>query len=77
MRSWQKDALSVIYEARAHATRTSNSQLHQACSRTIEAMTMEGGQVPSELRTYACKILELDKLTIFHQNAVAATPLME
>lgn len=53
MRQWQKDALSVIREARAHATRTSDRRLHLACSRTIDAMVMEGGQVPSELRTYA------------------------
>jgi hypothetical protein len=53
MRQWQKDALTVIREARAYATRTSDSRLHLACSRTIEAMVMEGGQVPSELRAYA------------------------
>jgi hypothetical protein len=53
MKQWQKDALSVIREARAHARRTSDSRLHLVCSRTIEAMVMEGGQVPSDLRTYA------------------------
>jgi hypothetical protein len=58
MRQWQKDALSVVREARAHATQTSNLSLHLACSRTIEAMVAEGGQVPSELRTYARQIRE-------------------
>jgi hypothetical protein len=53
MRQWQKDALSVIREARAHATRTSDKRLHLACSSAIHAMVMEGGQVPSELRIYA------------------------
>ena len=59
MRQWQKGALSVIREARAHATRTSDRRLHLACSRTIEAMAMEGGQVPSELRIYARQTLQL------------------
>lgn len=59
MRQWQKDALSVIREARAHATRTSDIRLHLACSRTIEAMIMEGGQVPSDLRTYARQTRQL------------------
>ena len=53
MRQWQKDALSVIREARSHATRTVDTRLHLACSRTIEAMIMEGGQVPTDLRIYA------------------------
>lgn len=61
MRQWQKDALAVIREARAHATRTSDTRLHLACSRTIEAMVMEGGQVPSELRTYARQTRELNE----------------
>jgi hypothetical protein len=59
MRQWQKDALSIIREARAHATRTSDARLHMACSSTIEAMVMEGGQVPSELRAYARQTREL------------------
>ena len=53
MRQWQKDALKIIREAREHATRTSDSHLHLACSRVIEAMVMEGAQVPSDLRIYA------------------------
>jgi hypothetical protein len=53
MRQWQKDALKVFREARAHATRTSDLPLHQACSRAIEAMVAEGGCVPSDLRIYA------------------------
>jgi hypothetical protein len=59
MRQWQKDALSVIREARAHATRTSDKCLHLACSSAIAAMVMEGGQVPSELRIYARQTREL------------------
>lgn len=59
MRQWQKDALSVIREARAHATRTSDKRLHLACSRTIDAMVKEGGQVPAELRIYARQTREL------------------
>ena len=59
MRQWQKDALSVIREARNHATRNSDTQLHVACSHAIDAMVMEGGQVPSELRIYARQTREL------------------
>jgi hypothetical protein len=59
MRQWQKDALSVIREARAHATQTSDKRLHLACIRTIETMVMEGGQVPSELRIYALQTRQL------------------
>jgi hypothetical protein len=59
MKGWQKDALSVIREARAHACRYSVQSLHVACSCTIEAMVKEGGQVPSELRIYAREIREL------------------
>ncbi len=59
MRQWQKDALKVIREARLHANRNSDDRLHQACSRAIEAMVMEGGQVPSELRVYARQTREL------------------
>jgi hypothetical protein len=58
MRQWQKDALKVIREARAHASRTSDVPLHQACSRAIEAMVAEGGCVPSDLRIYAREIHE-------------------
>lgn len=59
MRQWQRDALAVIREARAHATLTSDKNLHLACSRAIEVMVMEGGQVPSELRIYARQIRHL------------------
>lgn len=62
MRPWQKYALSIIRNARAHATRTSNPDLHLACGRAIEAMIAEGGQVPSDLRLYAQQAREL------HQN---------
>lgn len=56
MRPWQKDALRLFREARAHATRTSNVSLHQACCRAIETMIAEGGCVPSDLRKYALQI---------------------
>jgi hypothetical protein len=56
MKSWQKEALLVIRKARAHAIETSDKNLHLACSRTIEAMVMEGGQVPRDLRDYASQI---------------------
>jgi hypothetical protein len=32
---------------------TSNIELHQACSRAIEALVSEGGSVPMDLRIYA------------------------
>lgn len=75
MRRWQKDALSVIREARAHATRTSDKRLHLACSRTIEAMVMEGGQVPSELRIYARQTRQLYGREVFRQSYVTAAQL--
>ena len=75
MRQWQKDALSVIREARTHATRTSNKRLHLACSRTIEAMVMEGGQVPSELRIYARQARQLYGDEAFRQSPVTATQM--
>lgn len=53
MKPWQKEALSVIRRARAHAIEASDNNLHLACCHTIEAMVMEGGQVPRELREYA------------------------
>jgi hypothetical protein len=53
MRQMHRDALKVIREARAHATRTSDSRLHLACCRTVEALVAEGGVVPSDLRLYA------------------------
>ena len=59
MKQYQKDALKVIREARAHAMRTTDSRLHLACSRTIEAMVMDGGQVPADLRIYASQAREL------------------
>jgi hypothetical protein len=59
MRLWQKDALKVFREARAHAARTSDVRLHQACGRAIEAMVAEGGCVPSDLRIYARETREL------------------
>jgi hypothetical protein len=38
MRQWQKDDLSVICEAGAHATRTLDKHFHLACIRAVEAM---------------------------------------
>jgi hypothetical protein len=73
MRQWQKDALSVIREARAHASQTSNTSLHLACSRTIEAMVREGGQVPSELRTYARQARDRCGASDNLQSQIAAT----
>jgi hypothetical protein len=58
MKPWQRQALSVIRQARAHAIETSDKNLHVACSRTIEAMVMEGGQVPRDLRDYARQTLD-------------------
>jgi hypothetical protein len=58
MKRWQREALSVIRQARAHAIQTSDESLHLACRRTIEAMVMEGGQVPRDLREYARQNLE-------------------
>lgn len=76
MRQWQKDALSVVREARAHATRTSDPRLHLACSRAIEAMVMEGGQVPFELRTYARQTRQLYGIQSTHQlKAAVSYPL--
>lgn len=72
MRQWQKGALSVIREARAYATKNANPILHLACARTIEAMVMEGGQVPSELRTYARQVRELYYAETSHQTMAAA-----
>jgi hypothetical protein len=59
MKPWQREALSVIRKARAHAIETSDKNLHLACSRTIEAMVKEGGQVPRDLRDYAHQTLVL------------------
>ena len=75
MRQWQKDALSVIREARTHATRTSDKRLHLACSRTIEAMVMEGGQVPSELGVYARQTRQLYGSEVYRQSSVTAAQL--
>lgn len=75
MRQWQKGALLVIREARAHATRTSDMRLHMACSRTIEAMVMDGGQVPSELRIYARQTRELFGDQVAWQSEATATQL--
>lgn len=74
MRQRQKDALRVIREARAYATETSNSRLHLACSRSIEAMITDGCMMPSELRLYAQQVrafyitLETERA---HPNAAA------
>ena len=51
--SWRQEAIDLFYAARARATETSNTFLHQACSRAIEAMVAEGNWVPVELCSYA------------------------
>ena len=53
MSAWQQDAIDLCREARARATATSNIDLHQACSRAVEALVSEGGSVPMDLRIYA------------------------
>ena len=53
MSSWQQDALDLDRQARSRATATSNIDLHQACSRAVEALVSEGGSVPIDLRIYA------------------------
>jgi len=60
MRGWQKEALKLFREARAHATKISDGALHRACARAIEAMIAEGGCVPSDLRLYARKTQDLE-----------------
>jgi hypothetical protein len=51
--SWRKEAIGLFCAARERATETSNTYLHQACCRAIEAMVAEGSWVPEELRSYA------------------------
>jgi hypothetical protein len=68
MKSWQKEALSVIRKARARAIETSDKHLHLACSRTIEAMVTEGGQVPGYLRDYARQTRVLFGPTVAEQE---------
>lgn len=74
MRQLQKDALSVIREARAYATKNANPILHLACARVIEAMVMDGGQVPSELRSYARQARDLYSARTSHE-AMATSPI--
>lgn len=54
--SWRQEAIDLFYAARARATETSNTFLHQACCRAIEAMVAEGSWVPDELCLYAREI---------------------
>ena len=53
MKQWQKDAIKLVRKARRYAIETSDDRLHQACSRSIEAMVKEAAIVPSGLRIYA------------------------
>lgn len=53
MSSWRNEAIGLFYTARERATETSNTYLHQACCRAIEAMVAEGICVPEELCSYA------------------------
>ena len=75
MKQWQKDANKLFRETRSHATRTANARLHLACSRSIEAMVMEGGMVPSDLRIYARETRERHELFSAPEYALPATPL--
>ena len=50
--SWRQEAIDLFYAARERATETSNTFLHQACCRAIEAMVAEGSWVPEELCSY-------------------------
>lgn len=75
MKQWQKDAIKLFRETRSHATRTANARLHLACSRSIEAMVMEGGMVPSDLRIYARETRERHELFSAPEHALPATPL--
>jgi hypothetical protein len=77
MRQWQRDALSVIREARAHANKTLDKRLHLACSRAIDAMVMEGGQVPSELRIYARQTRQLCEEADMRQSHVTVAQMAE
>lgn len=51
--SWRQEAIGLFYAAKERATETSNTFLHLACCRAIEAMVAEGSWVPEELRSYA------------------------
>jgi hypothetical protein len=75
MKQWQKDAIKLFRETRRHATKTSNASLHLACSRSIEAMVMEGGMVPSDLRTYARETRECHELFGAPEHVLPATIL--
>lgn len=77
MRQWQKDALSVVREARPHVTGNSDTRLHLACSRAIEAMVMENGQVPSKLRLYARQNREHYGIEIRPSDSAVATQLAD
>lgn len=54
--SWRQEAIGLFYAAKERATETSNTFLHQACCRAIEAMLAEGSWVPDELCVYAREI---------------------
>jgi hypothetical protein len=75
MKQWQKDAIQLFRETRRHATRTSNTRLHLLCSRSIEAMVMEGGMVPSDLRIYARETRETYELFGAPEHVLPAAPL--
>jgi hypothetical protein len=56
MSGWRQEAIDLFYAASERATETSNTFLHQACCRAIEAMVAEGSWVPEELHKYACEM---------------------
>ena len=72
MSPWQQDALDLCREARARATETSNIELHQACSRAIEALVSEGGSVPMDLRIYARTVRLLHGIPTGHVASAAS-----
>lgn len=76
MKQWQKDAIKLFRETRRYANETSNARLHLACSRSIEAMVLEGGMVPSELRTYARETREHHEHLAGPVNAIPSSTLV-
>jgi hypothetical protein len=77
MSPWQLDALDLCREARARATETSNTALHQACARTLEALAAEGGSVPLDLRIYARTVRLLHGIPTEHIAAPASAAYVE
>jgi hypothetical protein len=77
MSPWQLDALDLCREARARATETSNTALHQACARALEALASEGGSVPLDLRIYARTVRLLHGIPMAHVASSASVAYVE